>query len=243
MDSRIVVGDKIDLIKIETRLSVDPDKKPVVYNSQVLDDARNGNLLISMPIQEGKVIPFSVGTKMNATFYSKSGLFQCEIQVVGRYKKGSLFLMEVEQMSILKKVQRREYFRLNCNKPIEYRIVNEQERNMLERGEPYSLEDIETDWKKGVMLDLSGGGIRFVSPNKEVKNSFLQVRFELDLTEDDVQVVYLFANLLRSEQHPNNASIYDNRLEFWRLDRAMQEMIVRYIFEEQRRVRSKQNGL
>ena len=57
MDSRITVGDKIDLEKIETRLSVDPEKRPPVYVSQVLDDSQNGELLVAnQPIYEVTMI-------------------------------------------------------------------------------------------------------------------------------------------------------------------------------------------
>ena len=57
MDKRITIGDKLDLKKIEKRLSVDPDRVVPVYISQVLDEAENGDVLVAMPVSEGKVIP------------------------------------------------------------------------------------------------------------------------------------------------------------------------------------------
>lgn len=241
MDSRITIGDKIDLEKIETRLSVDPDKYPPVYVSQVLDDSPNGELLAAMPIQEGRVIPLAVGDKFHATFYAKSGLLRCEMEVTARYKKGSLFLMELTQNSIFKKVQRREYFRLECNMPMEYRLIGQEEQIMIESGTIYDEEKMNPEWKKGVMLDLSGGGIRFVSAFREKKDAFLQVRFEMPVGEEN-EIFCLYATLLRSEQNPNNSSIYDQRVMFWKLNQTLREKIIRSIFEMQRKSRSKSLG-
>ncbi|MDD6072065.1 MAG: flagellar brake domain-containing protein [Clostridiales bacterium] len=241
MDSRITIGDKIDLEKIETRLSADPDKRPTVYVSQVLDDSQSGELLAAMPIQEGKVVPLAVGQHFYATFYAKSALLRCEVEVTGRYKKGSLFMVELTQLGILEKVQRREYFRLECNMPMEYRLISENERKLIESGTLYDEEEMNPQWKKGIILDISGGGIRFVSGFHEKKDELMQIQFEMPVGEEE-EIFCLYATLLRSEKNQNNSSIYDQRVMFWKLDNALREKLIRSIFNVQRRKRSKLSG-
>lgn len=241
MDSRITIGDKIDLEKIETRLSVDPDKRPPVYVSQVMDDSEDGQVLAAMPLQEGRVIPLGVGQKFNATFYSKKGLLRCEMEVTARYKRGTLFLMELTQNTIFKKVQRREYFRLECNMPIEYRLISEEEKMLIETGTFYDEADMVPEWRSGVALDLSGGGIRFVSGFREERDAFVQVRFEMPVGEE-TEIFCLFATLLSIEKNRNNNTIYDHRIMFWRLNKTLREKVIRSIFEMQRRSRSKATG-
>jgi len=241
MDSRIVIGDKMDLEKIETRISVDPDKRPTIYASQVLDESPNGGILAAMPFQEGRVVPLAVGQKFHATFYTKTGLFRCEVEITARYKKDTLFLMELTQNTVFKKIQRREYYRLECNMPMEYRLIGDAEKKMIESGTAYEEEDMNPEWKNGVMLDLSGGGIRFVSAFREEKDAFVQVRFEMPVGEE-TEIFCLYATLLRSEKNPNNHSIYDQRAMFWRLDYSLREKIIRSIFEIQRRIRFKSSG-
>ncbi|MGN0437939.1 MAG: flagellar brake protein [Lachnospiraceae bacterium] len=241
MDKRINIGDKIDLEIIEKRLAVDPDKKPNIYVSQVLDEGPNDSLYVAMPFQEGKLIPLSVGQELNATFFSKSGLLQSKAVVIGRFKKGSLFLMEIQLLSDLKKVQRREFFRYPCRIPLEYRIVTESEKNMIESDEEYEMDETAFEWKNGIMLDLSGGGIRFVSTVQEKKDIIMEVCFEI-LLGDDTQKLYAFAKLLRTERNPNQNALFDNRLEFWHMDDSLRETIIRFIFDEQRRNRSKKLG-
>ena len=242
MDGRITIGDKLDLKKIENRISANPDKETPVYVSQVLDEADNGDMLVAMPISEGKVIPLSVNDEYDATFYSKAGLLNCKMIVTGRYKKGALFLLALSQLSELKKIQRREYFRLNCRMPLLYRVLDKEERIAVELGKPTGVVLAEDMWKNGIMLDLSGGGIRFVSAAQEEKDSMVQVRFDIIIGQE-TEVIYSYAYLLRSERSENNPSIYDQRIKFFRMDRLMRETIIRYIFESQRKMRVKESGM
>lgn len=242
MDNKISIGDKLELEKIETRLSVDPDKKAEKYNSQVLDEASNDRIYASMPVRSGAIVPLSIGQKLKATFFTHAGLQRCEVVVTGRYKKDGLFLVELEQTTTLQKVQRREFFRHECRKPIKYRIIEGEEYEMIHSGNAYFPDETSIVWKDAIMLDLSGGGIRFVSGHKEEKNSFVEVQFDITYNET-VEIVYAYAELLRSERNPNNTAIYDQRIMFWKIDNGMREKIIRYIFDEQRRNRSQKLGL
>lgn len=240
MDERIQIGDKLDLKKSEESLY--KDSKPKIYVSQVLDEMENGNMLVSMPIQGGNVIPLAKGEKFTATFYTKAGLLACDVVVTGRYKKDSLFLLEMSCLSGLEKIQRREYFRLECKQEVQYRIIDEEERQYIEEGKAYSPDELNLEWKKGVILDISGGGLRFVSASKEEKETMIEARFEIEL-EGSMEVVYALGMLLRSAQSQNNHRIYEQRVQFYRMDDAMRERIIRYIFQTQRENHMKGKGL
>lgn len=242
MDFRINIGDKLNLKKIEKRLSVDPDREVPIYITQVLDETAEGDILVAMPVSEGRVIPLNVDDEYDTTFYTKSGLLNCRTLVRGRYKKDALFLLALQQLTDLKKIQRREYFRLSCRNPLTYRILDAKEREEVEHGWPSTAKVEDDAWKNGIMLDLSGGGIRFVSASREEPNSMIQVRFEYIL-EDDPRVMYAYANLLRSERSENNIAIYDQRIKFFKMDRNLREELIRYIFETQRKLRSKESGM
>lgn len=242
MDNRITIGDKIELEKIDTRLSVDPDKTVERYVSQVLDEAPDDRILAAMPVRGGAVVPLGVGQRLKAIFYTSGGLIQCEVVVTGRYKKDSFFLVELEQVTTLQKIQRREFFRMECRKQFKYRIIEGEELEMLRSGNAYYEDEQDILWKDAVMLDLSGGGIRFVSAHKEEKGAFVEVQFDIEYN-NQVEIIYAYADLLRSERNQNNHSIYNQRVMFWRMDNGLREKIIRYVFEQQRRKRSQQLGL
>lgn len=239
MDSRISIGDKLELEKIETRLSVNPDKKPDKYISQILDEAPNDRMYAAMPMRSGTVVPLNLGQRFKATFYTNTGLICCEIAVTGRYRKGGFFLTEIELVTPLEKVQRRQFFRLECRKPIKYRIVEGEEFEKVRAGEKYCVDDRGLVWKDAIMIDLSGGGIRFVSAYQEKKDSFVEVQFDIEYNEQ-VEVIYTYAELLRSERNINNNSIFDQRIMFWKIENREREKIIQYIFGEQRKRRSQQ---
>lgn len=241
MDSKIAIGDKLELEKIETHVSVNTDKEVQVYVSQVLDEGELDSICVAMPIHEGKVIPLNVGQEFMATFYTKSGLMRCRVEVTGRYKKDALFLLEITPQTTLTKMQRREYFRYECRTQIDYRIVSDKEKELMESGNAYNTDEWQMEWRKAVMLDLSGGGIRFVSDCNAERDSLLQVRFDI-ASGKAVEVVYVFAKILRIERNQNNSTLYNYHIKFWRMDHGMREKIIRYIFEQQRKNRSKQLG-
>lgn len=240
MDERIQIGDKLELKKIEKRLYADAEDK--VYVSQVLDEADNGNLFVSMPIQEGHVVPLGIDQEFIATFYTKAGLLSCKVIVKGRYKKESLFLLEIRLQGALEKIQRREFFRLDCRLEMQYRLVDAEEQKYIEAGQAYNPDELGIEWKKGIMLDLSGGGVRFVSSSKEEKGALMEIRFDMEL--DGVsEVVYALASVLLSVRNVNNNQIYEQRVQFYRMDQALQERIIHYIFQTQRKNRMKELGL
>ena len=241
MDSRIAIGDKLELQKIETRLSINPDIASRTYVSRVLDESENGEYLVSMPLKEGKVVPFSVGQELYATFYSNAGLYRCQMQVTNRYKQGQFFTMELTQKTVLNRVQRREYFRFHYNRPMKYRILSEEERNQIEQDAVYDWDEASLEWKSGVMIDLSGGGIQFVSDTKEKQETHLQVCFEIG-ENGKTKHIYAFAILLRSEKNANKSTLYDHCLMFWKMDEKTREQIIHFIFDEQRKNRSKEMG-
>ncbi|MBE5923702.1 MAG: hypothetical protein E7271_04440 [Lachnospiraceae bacterium] len=242
MDSKITIGDKIDLKKIENRIAVNPNRDVPVYVSQVLDEADFGDVLCAMPISEGRVIPLSVGDEYDTTFYTSSGLLNCQTQVTGRYKKGSLFLLSLRQLTELKKIQRREYFRLDCHNPVKYRVLTDIEKLDVEVGKKSTVAIDECEWKDGIMIDLSGGGIRFVSGTREEIMSLIQVRFEI-IEDGLIEAIYAYAKVLRSERTPNKSNVFDQRVEFFGMKRGMRERIIKYIFDTQRKSRVKESGM
>ena len=56
----VEIGDRISLVKIERHNVKTNDKK---YVSQLLDFVDSDKAIISVPMENGRVIPLSVGTK------------------------------------------------------------------------------------------------------------------------------------------------------------------------------------
>ncbi len=234
MDKIIAIGDKVDLKQLNISLSSE-DKKVPVLGSRVLDIKPGNVLQLAMPFHEGKVIPLAVQSKHEMCIYAKNGLFKCNVIVIERYKNNNMFYMDVAVYTTLTKVQRREFYRYTYRTTVEYRIVNEDVVCGVESQENDEGQDTqETPWKSSIMLDLSGGGLRLISPIDEKKDSYIQIRFPIRVSES-MEMVVTYGHILRSLRVENNPQLHDLRVEFVKMDAGLQEKIVRFIFEEERR--------
>lgn len=236
MQKIIAIGDKVD-IKSLIKASLSDDQKVPVYASRILDVKENNVLQLAMPFHEGKVVPLAVNSRYEICIYAKNGLFTCNIVIIERYKSNNMFYMDAAVYTPLSKVQRREFFRYAYRTTIEYRNVpaeialgkDDSEKETEEKASP---------WKSGIMMDLSGGGLRVISPIDEVKDSYIQVRFPIRLPSG-TEMIVLYGHILRSLRVENNPQLRDLRVEFVHMNPIVQEKIVRFIFDEERRNLSK----
>ena len=223
------IGDKVDLKQIvEDTLK---DEKIPVYPSQILDIKENNVLQLSMPYYEGRIVPLSVNDKYEVCIYAKNGLYVCNSIIIERYKTQNMFYMDVAVYTDLKKIQRREYYRYTYRTNIEFRIVTEK----IISGEAIeSYEDQKkATWYNGIMMDLSGGGLRMVSSVELDKGTLMEFRFPIT-TPTGEEMVTIHGRQLRSQRMEGNPNLRDNRVEFINVDKVLQEKIIRFIFEKER---------
>ena len=78
-----------------------------------------------------------------------------------------MYILVVELMSDLKKFQRRQYFRLECTLDIEYRRLEDSDVEKI-KEDPELIRDImeSEPFTSAIVLDISGGGVRFASEEK-----------------------------------------------------------------------------
>ena len=73
-------GDKVDisfLQQVERRNADMEQELPKVYKSQVLDVKENGNLEISMPSENGRLVLLPLSIRLEFVFFSRGGMCIC----------------------------------------------------------------------------------------------------------------------------------------------------------------------
>ncbi len=236
MQEIITIGNKVDMEALVHGNVEKDESKRRVLSCRVMDIPSDSIVRISMPFHEGRIVPLSVGDQYQMTIFSDRGIYASQFVVVHRLKEGNLFLADMEMQRPLKKVQRREFFRHDCRIPASYRMISEKEELGLEE------EDSPIDWKKGVILDISGGGLRMVSEHHETANQIIQIRFILEL-EGELREFIEFGKLIASIRRENVANLYEQRVEFEQIGDKDREQIIRYIFDEERKKISRDKGL
>lgn len=239
-------GDKIDL-KLSYQVEQEQNGQDIdvkIYKSRVCDFLNETDIEISMPQDGTKMVVFQKGLRCDAIFYTNSSLYRCKCIVKDRYKKDNMFFLSITVLDKIEKFQRRQFFRIDCSLDLKYYNITE-EIAKLETTDQLILE-LQSDnymgnYQKAIINDLSGGGMRFTTSNSLQPGTYILAILDLNnnvVTESFV----LVSKIIVSEKIEGNEGKFSNRSQFIFKDLKDREKIVRYVFEEERRIRKKEIG-
>lgn len=232
------IGNKIELNK-RTEHRNAAENEQTTYVSQILD-FKEGELIAAMPIYEGHIIPLEVGGILEAYFYTEKGIFRADCRVTGRGKEENIYVMNLEQTTELKKFQRRQFYRLPCSIEVLVRPLNAMDVMQYSKTRVFPVME-ETVDKTGMIVDISGGGVRIMLEEKYEKNDFVMIRFPINMNIG-TRWIQTMGRIVASYQSPVRSDLYDNRVQFKEIRRELRESIVKYIFEQQRKIRQRERG-
>ena len=227
-------GDKLDIETIQ-RPGKESEKRQ--YRSMVYDIVSEDQIKIAMPLEQGKVILLPVDREYNLCFYTKNGLYQCLSRVVERSRNNNVFVLLMELTTDLSKYQRREYYRLNTVLDMKSKAIDTSNKSF----EQVQFIDTDLTFDNGTMVDISGGGARFISKAQYPKGSLIRFVFSL-FVNGSVTEYKLVGKVLRSEPIENREDQFENRIQFVNMVNDDRESIIKYIFEEERRQRHRERG-
>ena len=221
-------GDKVELRRA-TAVGNDNSGKYYVSNViEILDDNRVG---ISMPVERGQLISLDIGERYKICFYTDKGLYQCKAEVKERFKKSGFYIAVFKFISDFEKIQRRQFFRINCLLEIRYRKIDD---DSPPDGEPKNP----GPWQTATAIDISGGGIRFNCSEYKEDDSKYEIEFDIPLNNSFTHVKVV-SKIVYISDLANRSGMYEYRLEFVQLPPKAREAIVRFVFDEERRRRQK----
>lgn len=232
-------GDKLELKSTVSVVLPDGTEGVKTYRTSVYDILDDGRLALVMPMEKAKLVLLPVDGEYDVCFFSHSGLYRAGVRIVGRQKISGIYVMIAEMISNLHKYQRREYYRFNCVIDMTAREMTRQEADAFARGSTCLIS--ESDMIRGVIVDISGGGTRFVSRQKFNEDSLILMSFNLPIMESD-RPFLLAAKVIYSGVIENRTNEYENRVKFEFIDTATREEIIKYIFDEERKNRKNGKG-
>ena len=209
------------------------------YSTIVYEIVSEDCLEIQMPMEKTKLILLPVGKEYEVCFYAGAVLYKCFARVEDRYKRGTIYLLLLELTSNLRKYQRREYYRFSCILEMLSRNLEEQEIEVtadknkdtinLQPGLPL---------KRSVIVDISGGGLRFISTERYEAGSLILCTYNLYISGQR-QHYEVVGKVLAVKEMENKRGSYEHRVEYYNMDVKSREAIIKYIFEEERKNRNK----
>lgn len=234
----VLPGEKIELQTIERSiLGAASDKK--AYSSKIFDILDEEQFEILMPMEKTKLILLPLDGVYDMCFYTRNGLYQANVRIADRYKSGSIYILLCELMTDLKKHQRREYYRYACVLDMQARLLDSEELAAAEKNQIYYKEGLPLE--KARIVDISGGGVRFVAPTDAFHSGdIVYLTYEL-LIGKAKKKYEITGQVLAHRTIPEKRGDSEYRLKYTNIEKTDREEIIRYIFEEERKNRQRKN--
>ncbi|MEG0805186.1 MAG: flagellar brake domain-containing protein [Lachnospiraceae bacterium] len=238
----LLVGDKIDIIPIKEKENNQNTERRVYY-SQIQNIMSNGFIEINMPLEAGRLLLLPLNARYDLVFYTKKGTYTSIGEVKERYKKQNIYMLRMELKTELSKFQRREYFRCSCLIEFEYHAlpeIQEEEQKIHEVLKDYIYQGRQAEMLPGIIVDISGGGVRFISKVENESKIYIRLIIPL-LINEQIKVFHIAGKLISCEKVRDKKDCYENRVQFVGVSNVDREQIIKFIFDEERRARKRNN--
>ncbi|MCD8038992.1 MAG: flagellar brake protein [Lachnospiraceae bacterium] len=239
IEKLISPGDKLEMRSTVSVVLPDGTEGVKTYKSSVYDILEDGRLEIAMPVEQQRLVLLPVDGEYDVCFVSKGGMYQATVRIIDRQRINNTYIVVAEMLTNLHKFQRREYYRFNCVIDMAVKELDAQETELLRKG--IIEEPDAANMARGVIVDISGGGLRFVSRQLYRQGSILMLLFTLPVSGEEKEFLTA-AKVIYSGEIENREAEYENRVKFEFISNTRREEIIRYIFDAERKNRKYGKG-
>lgn len=192
-----------------------------VYKALVLD-VEEDFLRINLPVNNGEYLILNSGEEIEInSYFDENKCFSFSCEVLSRGRERSIIYYTLSKPFDIKKIQRRNFFRVGLTNEIQYKVIT----NIDE-------EDIENvSYKKGLMLDLSAGGLKLKAKEDIKKSDLLLVNLKLNEIQFELK-----CDIVRIENTADKQKLCG--LKFTKITQAESEKIIQELFEVVRKQRA-----
>ncbi len=240
----IEVGNKISLqlIKRGNIFSTKPIED-TSYNSSVLHVISEKEMTVTVPLYSNTILSMGVNDLFTVCFFTKSGIYKSKCVVLSKGHDGNVATVNIRLISGLERNQRREYYRLDCRINLTWAKLNENQEKLYvdlknavtdarRRLIKEQLKMEEITFSKALMMDISGGGMRFNSTALLEKDDVLVLM--PDIPEITGAVPYLIGKVVLTRPLESKNASYENKIKFINISSEEREKIITYIFAVER---------
>lgn len=238
--SLIFPGDKIDI------LASGLSDNSTSYKSSFSDNLTDSRWEITMPVDNGRVVLFQLGMQFDFIVYTQNKTMLKSAAIVRqRYRKGNMYFLAIELTSNLEKIQRRQFFRLPCTIDMSFYEARYDDKAESESEfcksmyKNHAINSKNMQTVKSVILDISGGGIRFSLRTPLEEGAYFMAQFSLAL-EESTQQFNIVCKVISCTPALDHTDRYFARSKFIFDRMTEREKIVRFVFEEERRIRRRE---
>lgn len=211
----ICIGEKINLLLLNGY-----DNHQYVSRVEEINEDETIDVLI--PIAKNKIVYIKNDTVLKVIVAKEGAIFEFKAKIVNKLF-GAIPLLRLVRVSEINKIQRRNYFRLKVVEPIHVKQVISLKEKLYD--EQFSAN----------MVDISGGGLA-ITANKELNiNDLIEVTMNLNSN-----LINILGRVVRKEiKEEVKVNKFAYGVTFEKITELERNIIMRFIFEEQRKLAKK----
>ena len=206
-------------LKVNDRIEVMIGRK--TYKTLIID-VQDDFLRINLPVNDGEYLMLHANEKIEMNSYlNEGGCFKFYSKVISRGKEGNIIYYNISKPFDIKKIQRRNFFRVGLLDTVEYKVITHIDK-----------EDVDSvPYKEGFMVDLSGGGLKLKVKDEIKKDDLILIRMVIRGNEIEVK-----CDIARIENTADKEKLCG--LKFLNITPAQTDTIIQGLFEIVRKQRS-----
>ena len=197
------------------------------YKSKLEQFLTNKEVVLLAPIKNRSVVKLAYGVKYGILFKTDTGIFKNTMKVTSYDIKDNIPLIRVTLLEKNIKIQRRESFRLNTSLHFNFDIVPNSEDGTLESTDILLSE--------GKTIDISSGGIKFLTNEDIEENSFIKILIKVE----NLFMIGIATVIYKEKTIGIKEYRYCYKCKFENLPQKYKEDLSRYIFDTQRELSKK----
>jgi len=187
------------------------------YYKSTVQDVKEDGFIINMPVEDGVYLTLNAGDEVIIDYFSDDGYYyEFNAEVISRLIENKMPMYKVSKPDRAVKIQRRNFVRVSLTENALYKKDDSKE----------------SDWHEGLLLDLSGGGLRIKAKDKVRLGDKIIVKLYFEKESYDI-----FGKIVRCDK--SQAGEYIWGIEFSEIDERKRDKIVQKVFSVMR----KQRGL
>ncbi|MGL4847489.1 MAG: flagellar brake protein [Clostridium sp.] len=197
-----------DKIKLNTLIEIEEEDKK--YQCRVLDIDEE-TISIDIPVCGHEYLFLNKGDKFEVSYLVENECYYTgECTIIKRYRS-NMYLYLLTRPRKIKKIQRRSFVRAKTLDTIHYR------------------KEVDPSWREGVMLDLSGGGMRACLKDEFECGENVKIKIR-----EEYEEIIVEGTVVRSEETENIYGVQFNEIDERKRDKLVKKVFTIMIRERKR---------
>lgn len=221
------------------------DQESDIFYKSIIQELNPDAIANGIPMREQKQLLLHGGTTWTFRLQMETAVYFFKSKVIGRkYSRHiPLYLISWPEEEEIERKQRREYFRLRSVMDLQYWVLLSGDKRS--EDDPAEANEIvePIDWskpleklvkflgepKKGILADISGGGLLMILPQEIPVGSLVGVRLFLGRQGQEKELL-VKGKVVRVEAADKKANRFRHGIQFQDISSRVQEEIIQYVF-------------